>query len=226
MGETAKRELEKSIARAERAGEWTGRVRYAAPALVVALLGIALFLTGEPLLLAVGDWLVVRDELEPADVIHVLASGEQRTDRAIEVYKQGYAPRILFTGGWCPSVQANTGELAKARAVEHGVPADAIIADEPHVHNTYDEALRLRELLGQGPPPIHSVIVVSDPYHMRRAQWVFRRVLGASVHVQMAPVSWETSGCQRRWWTDPKSLWYVASEYVKLVYYYARYGLG
>ncbi len=191
-----------------------------------ALLGATLFLAHEPILLAIGDYLVVQDALQPADLIHVIAGHDSRTDHAIRLYQEGYGKRLFFTGGWCSEIQGDHGERGRARALERGVPEEAIVADSTPVTSTYAEVLRLQACIAASPEPVRSVIVVSDPFHMRRVQWTCRRVLGPELHVQMAPVPFELTLYQRRWWADPASRRYVWHEYEKLAYYYARYGLG
>jgi hypothetical protein len=61
---------------------------------------------------------------------------------------------------------------------------------------------------------------------MRRARWTTQRLLGDEIQVQMAPVPFEVSPYQRRWWTDEASRKYVKDEYLKLAYYVARYQLS
>jgi uncharacterized SAM-binding protein YcdF (DUF218 family) len=193
---------------------------------VLVLLWVTLFLIREPLLLAIGDFLVVQDELHPADVIHVISGPDDRTDYAIQLYKEGYARQIFFTGGWCSFHNYYHGQHGKERALEQGIPLEAIAIDDSQVTSTYSEAVKLKELIEQSQAPIHSVIVVSDPYHMRRARWTYRHLLGVQVSLQMAPIPFELSPYQRRWWTDEKSRQYVKNEYLKIAYYYARYQFG
>lgn len=191
-----------------------------------ALLSAALLLAHEPLLLAIGDYLVVQDALQPADLIHVIAGHDGRTDHAIRLYLQGYGKRLFFTGGWCPAIQGEHGERGRAHALEQGVPAGAIATDDTAVTSTYAEVLRLQAYIAASPEPVRSVIVVSDPFHMRRVQWACRQVLGPAVRAQMAPIPFELTSYRRRWWADASSRRYVWREYGKLAYYYARYGLG
>jgi uncharacterized SAM-binding protein YcdF (DUF218 family) len=194
--------------------------------LPIVLLGTTLFLIHERILLAVGDFLVIQDELQPADVIHVISGPDDRTHYAIQLYRQGYARQIFFTGGWCTFHNYYHGQHGQQRALEQGVPPEAIALDDSQVTSTYDEALRLKEYIAGSQTPIRSVIVVSDTFHMRRARWTYRHLLGDQVSIQMAPVPFELSPYQRRWWTDDKSRQYVKEEYVKLAYYYARYQFG
>lgn len=193
---------------------------------VMVLAGTSLYLFRKPIALALGDFLIVQDELQPAAVIHVIAGDDYRTDYAVELYQQGYGDQLFFTGGWCTSHQYYHGQHGRDRAVEQGVPEDLIGIDEAQVTSTYDEALRLKDFIAQSPTPVRSVIVVSDPFHMRRARWTYRHVLGGGIQVLMAPVPFEQTPYQRRWWTDDASERYVKDEYVKTVYYIARYQLS
>jgi len=185
--------------------------------------GIALWSVREPILVSVGSFLVVQDELEPADVIHVISGHDDRTDYAIQLYREGHGKRLFFTGGWCPEIQGNHAERGRERALAQGVPPDAIAIDGSEVTSTYSEALELNGFIAASREPIRSVIIVSDPYHMRRARWAYRRVLGRDVSLQMAPVPNGLSPYRQRWWTDAESRKYVRQEYAKIAYYYARY---
>ena len=67
------------------------------------------------------------------------------------------------------------------------------------------------------------VLVVSDPYHMRRLSWVWGRVFrdsGLSYSlVASSPQWWNPDG----WWHDEKSAPLVIVEYIKLAYYLVKY---
>lgn len=191
--------------------------------IVAVLLSVTLYLTHERLLLAVGDFLVVRDRLEPADVIHVIAGEDYRTDYAIHLYKQGYGRLLFFTGGWCSFHHLFHGQHGRERALEQGVPLQAIEVDESPVSSTYSEVTRLKTLIEQRKAPVLSVIVVSDPHHMRRARWAYKKVLGRNIRVEMEPVPFECSPYKELWWTDVTSRRMVKAEYLKFAYYYARY---
>jgi uncharacterized SAM-binding protein YcdF (DUF218 family) len=193
---------------------------------LILLLCITLLVAHEQVLLAIGGFLVIQDDLQPADLIHVIAGEDDRTEVAIWLYKQGYGKQIFFTGGWCTFHNYYHGQHGRELALQQGVPAEAIALDDSRVTSTYSEVVRLKEFLARSPTPIRSVIVVSDAYHMRRARWTARRILGDEIRVQMAPVPFEVSPYQRRWWTDGASRAYVKDEYLKMAYYVARYQLS
>jgi len=192
----------------------------------VALLGAMAFLLREPVMLAIGDYLVIQDELKPADLIHVIAGPDDRTDYAIQLHRQGYGKQIFFTGGWCSYHGYRHGEHGSERSVAQGIPQEDIAFDDSEVTSTHAEAVRLREFIARNAPQVRTVIIVSDPYHMRRSRWTYEKVLGDEITVQMAPVPFGTTPYQRRWWQDQASRQYVAKEYLKMFYYLARYQLA
>jgi vancomycin permeability regulator SanA len=117
-----------------------------------------------------------RDEAQPADVILVLGSAvwpnEQpspslraRTERAIELYQEGYAAHLILSGGlgrWPPEEAEVMRRLAEAA----GVPQEALILDL-EASSTWESIARAREILDQ--EGWETAIVVSDPFHLTRA---------------------------------------------------------
>ena len=192
----------------------------------VLSLACLLILFHEQWLTLVGDFLIVEDPLQPADVIHVIAGDDYRTDYAIDLYQRGYGKTLFFTGGWCKRHQYRHGEHGKEKSVAHGVPAQEIAFDDSTVTSTYMEAERLKEWISHSGTPIHSVIVVSDPYHMRRTRWTYKRVLGPDIKISMAPIPFKLTPYQHTWWRDRQSKNYVEDEYKKYLYYILRYQLS
>jgi uncharacterized SAM-binding protein YcdF (DUF218 family) len=192
---------------------------------LIGFLGAAilLFLFREQWLGWIGNFLVVEDSLKPADVIHVIAGEDYRTDYAIQLYKNGYGNTLFFTGGWCDVHLYNHGEHAQERALAQGVPIDAIAFDDSKVTSTYMEAQNLSGWIAQNESSVRSIIVVSDPFHMRRVRWIYRKMFGPEIEIEMAPVPFEVTVYQRDWWKDPQSRNYVQEEYTKFIYYQLRY---
>lgn len=187
------------------------------------VLGIGLILFGERALRQIGDFLIIQDPLKPADVIHVIAGEDFRTDYAFQLYKEGYGKVVFFTGGWCDIHLQDHGVRARERARLQGVPWDSIASDDSAVMSTYMEAERLKKWIESRPTPVRSIIVVSDPFHMRRARWTYQKIFGNTVKIEMAPVPFKLTPYQGTWWKDTESKKYVEQEYLKLVFYLFRY---
>ncbi len=195
--------------------------------LVVLLAFIATFMDFPAQTISkIGDSLVIQDVLQPVDVIHVIAGEDYRTQYAIELYQQGYARMLFFTGGWCNQHGYYHGAHALQLALEAGIPRESIAYDDSQVFSTYDEVLLLQRYLAENQPSYHTVMVVSDPFHMRRAQWTFKHILRDGFTVQMSPVPFVQTPFKKQWWSDQLSTKYVIDEYKKLVFYFFRYQLN
>lgn len=190
------------------------------------LLMLSVFLLRKQLLTLVGNYLFVKDELYPADVIHVIAGDDYRTEYAIELFKQGYGKYIFFTGGWCRFHGYYHGEHGQELALSEGIPVEAIAFDDTPVTSTYEESSLLKKWIEQNPLEIKSVIVVSDPFHMRRVKWTDSHLMGKTTSLLMAPVPFEQTEYKNQWWDDIPSMYYVRDEYIKLMYYFLRYQLS
>ncbi len=89
-----------------------------------------------------------------------------RTLHAVELYHRGLAPVIIFTGGVGKNPPAES-QVAAALAIRRGVPRSAIFLEETSTstwQNIGNTVQICREL------GVRSVVVVSDPYHVWRAQ--------------------------------------------------------
>jgi uncharacterized SAM-binding protein YcdF (DUF218 family) len=135
------------------------------------------FLTGIAvtvvLLAAIGHVLDVEDPLRPADTI-VALSGDTgaRTETAVDLWKRLYAPIIIFAGASEDPNSVASGELMKRDAIAMGVP-DAAILVEPSSNTTQENALLVADLMkSRG---LTSAILVTSPYHQRRASNLFAK---------------------------------------------------
>ena len=89
-----------------------------------------------------------------------------RTLQAVELYKRGLAPKIIFTGGVGHNPPAEA-RVAAGLAMRRGVPQSAVLTEETSTttwQNVQNAAALCR---AHG---VRDVVVVSDPYHVWRAQ--------------------------------------------------------
>lgn len=190
----------------------------------VVVMVALLILARVPILLGIGRFLIIQDELRSADLIHVLGGEVDRIDYAVQLYKAGVGRKLFFTGGRIeiPLVDTTYSRLAQQYAIAKGVRSEDVLPHESRATSTYEEALELKAFLESG-VQVKSVIIVSSPYHMRRARWTFTKVLGDRVTFQFAPVPFEMSRHKQRWWMDEWSLNLVLTEYLKIPFYYVNY---
>ena len=118
----------------------------------------------------------------PADAIVVFAGGvgesgkagggtQERLQHAIDIYKGHYADHLVFSSGYTYSFPE--AELMRAAAVEQGVPSNAIVLERRST-NTYENVRYTDEIFREH--GWHSMLLVTSPYHMRRALLVWRKV--------------------------------------------------
>jgi uncharacterized SAM-binding protein YcdF (DUF218 family) len=173
-----------------------------------------------------GDTLIVSAEVGKPDAIVVLASHEwERLPVAAELARTYPAARVLLTlpsqvtEHNCHECSERTNWLARA-----GVSRERLTVLPQTVRNTYDEARATQSFVQtQG---FERVLVVTSPYHGRRALATFRHVFksaGLATRVGLAsPVSLATPD---RWWLRRYDRDYVAYEWSGIIYYAIRFGV-
>lgn len=93
-------------------------------------------------------------------------------DTAVDLYKRGLAPLLLFTGATSPTTRERMprGEAVhyRERAIELGVPGSAVLV-EPNARNTGENIRFSRAVLEEAHVEVSSVLLISKPYEERRA---------------------------------------------------------
>lgn len=169
-----------------------------------------------------GRWLE-RPASEPVAADLLVPLGGDSGDRGLstaELYRHGRAPRILLTAMEDSPPRARVVFLnwRAQLLVDEGVPREALLF-EMESSNSWEEAQNTLALMRKN--GWRRVLVVSDPYHMRRLDWAWGKVFSGSGLeyrlVATAPSWWKPD----RWWLDEKSAAAVIMEHIKLVYYFA-----
>ena len=117
---------------------------------------------------------------QPADVIIVLghpanAGGSpslamlEQVALAALLHQAGLAPALLFTGGAVHNEHVEAQVMAELAAAQ-GVPAAAIVV-ETQARDTFENARYCRQIIQA--PGWQDAIVVTTPYHVRRASRIF-----------------------------------------------------
>ncbi len=125
------------------------------------------------------DYHHMQHTLQKADCILVLGSHDLRVaDRGAELYLQGYAPLLIFSGGLGNFTQGmwtepEADKFAKI-AVEKGVPKEAILIENTS-SNTGENILFTQQLLQEKNLNLQNFIVVQKPYMERRSYATFKK---------------------------------------------------
>jgi len=92
--------------------------------LVGVLVGVVLSIAmGVGMFLALGSWLATEDPLAKSDAI-VAISGDTgaRTDTAVRLWKDGWAPVIIFSGAAIDPESVSSAEIMRREAVRQACP--------------------------------------------------------------------------------------------------------
>ncbi len=128
------------------------------------------------------------DDGEMADAALVLGAAawgdkpspvfKERIKHAVELYRSGRVRWIVFTGGTPVPGYPSEAEVGRSFALKAGVPMTAMLA-ETESRTTWGNLENARMLAE--PFGIHRYLLVSDPWHMRRAV-LMAQDLGLNAH--------------------------------------------
>ena len=173
-----------------------------------------------------GDALVVSADVDRPDAIVVLASHEwERLPVAAQLGRRFPSARVLLTvpaevtGHNCHDCAGRVTWLHEA-----GIARDRVTVLPQPVTNTYDEANATSSFAAE--QGIDRLVIVTSPYHGRRALATFRHLFqaaGVAAHVGLVT---PRSGIDpARWWLRRYDRDYVAYEWTGIVYYAVRFGV-
>lgn len=161
------------------------------------------------ILQAIGDFLVVRDPLRPADAV-IAISGDGTGERAragARLVLDGYGRWLIVSGP-----RSAPRHMMEA-AVDEGLRRERILI-EGRSESTLENARHTADLMVRR--GLRSAIVVTSTYHSRRTAWVFRsEFLPRGLHVRVRAVD-NSYFDMNQWWTREGERTFVFREYAKL----------
>lgn len=159
------------------------------------------------------DFLFYEEVPVKVDVIILLSGDSFRMEKAAELYKAGYADKVLLTNALA---SGSTTEYAES----FGIPRDALLV-ENEATSTFENALYSKDiLLLQG---FDSAIVVTSNYHMRRSKLAYDRVF-RDTNISFTYVPYQHDDITRGSWEENKTIF--KREYRKLIGGYFLYREG
>ncbi|WP_406428270.1 YdcF family protein [Streptomyces sp. NBC_01589] len=126
------------------------------------------------------DFHQMHHEPRPCSVAVGLGSHDLSVaDAAVELYKRGMVPLIVFTGATSRTTRERMprGEAVhyRERALELGVPSSDVLV-EPNARNTGENIRFSKALLEESGANVSSVLLISKPYEERRAYATARKL--------------------------------------------------
>lgn len=172
-----------------------------------------------------GTALIVTKEVAAPDAIVMLASHEwERLPAAAALARRYPEARVLLTVPRTATVY-NCHRCAERVdwLEEEGVASERVRLMNTTQSSTFGEALATRAQFRQ--EPFARLVVVTSPYHTRRALATFTNVFaGTGIDIGVVPAS-PAAGRPNRWWLDAYDRWYVRYEWAALLMYRVRYAV-
>lgn len=181
------------------------------------------------LLTGLASFLVIDDAPQKGDIIYVLNGDvNNRPFHAAKLFREGRASRVVIAREEDePAVRAgvlpNLTDAAVRVMEKLGVPQEriSVLPVPGGVTSTRDEAAVLRRYVDAH--GTRRVILVTSAFHTRRALWIMRKVLSGSSAMILSSPAPHYGFDKASWWKDERGLLAFVDEYVKLLYYYAKY---
>ncbi len=171
----------------------------------------------------VANWLSAGDSPQKADAILVLGGGYSRPFQAADLYRQGLARKVYVS---VPAREEQhrlldeagiafprEEEIVRQVLLKKGVPAGAIEFFGKDSISTAAEARAAHALFAKGTPRL---LIVTSPYHLRRARMTFTDAL-PNADIRVIATSYDPF--PQSWWKDQNAARNVLLELAKITYY-------
>jgi uncharacterized SAM-binding protein YcdF (DUF218 family) len=165
------------------------------------------------------------DTGDPADCIIVLGSkkaAEYRVPLAVEAYKAGRSSKIMLCGGKLrefPNGHFTESQHMLQAVLEQGVDEENIIlenASQNTIENILFALIKLQRAFWLN--KVHSVLLVTTAYHMRRSLAISRYLFPKHITVIPCPAN-DTHTCRNNWMTTDKGINRAKGEAQKVIQY-------
>jgi hypothetical protein len=173
----------------------------------------------QQLLDSIYDYLSEQDSPKKSDLLFVFgARTDLRADKAIELYAQHLADRILVSGG-NPIYHSGESETEADRykeiLINAGVPGEVITVENKSI-TVPDNVRRSLNLLEETSSLPRSIIIVNSPYAQRRGWSVLKKHLPKDTVIYRVNSKCATEYEKDNWYKQEKTLRIILSEFIKM----------
>lgn len=192
---------------------------------VICILSYLMFFK-TPFIWFIARPLKIAEQPQKSDVIVVFGGGvgetgspgnstTERARYAVELYKQGYAKKIIFSTGY--TFHYNDAENMKLFALSMGVPEENMLLEQK-ASSTYENVRFTKEILDK--EKWDTILLVSSPYNMARAYLVFRKFADQRkvVYTPVPHSQFYDRKAGSRW----QQIRAIFHEYLGILYYWAK----
>lgn len=165
-----------------------------------------------------------KDETQKADVGIVLGAGiwndepspvfRERINHSIDLYKEGYIKKIIFTGGKADGKEFSESFVAKKYAESQGVNSNDIFIEEKS-KITQENLKFAKEIMIEN--NLSKALLISDPLHMKRAVLIAKDT-NINVHTSPTQTSQYKSSNKKLTFLMRESFFYITYQIYRIFY--------
>lgn len=165
-------------------------------------------------ILLISLYLPVSNPLKKADAIIVVSGGDTRgrTLHGVDLYHEGWAPRLIFSGAAKDPASASNAKAMLAIAASRGVPTSAVSLEETS-RDTKENAVATKSIASN----YKTIILVTSDYHQRRVYLEFKSQYGKNTEFINSPAKDKNWG-RKTWFLTPYGWWISVTEPIKLLF--------
>lgn len=173
---------------------------------------------------SITEFIFMEDPIKKADIILIPGgSRKELINRAVELYKAGYAEYILPSGGYNKKLPYETEfEFLKKEAIKQGVP-ETVILKEDKASNTFENAQFSLEVCKKNEIEVKKAILVCKNYHSRRAYISYKINFPKDTEIIVQPVIDSEQITKENWMYNDDKRNLVLSEVRKIEKYFGNY---
>jgi len=203
--------------------------------LFAIIFALSVFLSPDSLAVCDGQPNNGDNRCKSSDVIVAISGGDTaaRARKAVQLYQEGWAPRIIFSGAAADPQSPSNAKVMSNIAIDAGVPASAILLEQDST-NTAENAKNVAEIVDQN--DWHDVILVSENYHLRRAGMMFDAAIKCNLDAAGTRAEAGEEACAATtvrttaalqdnwWWVKPHGWMLEAQEFGGIIKFWAGGG--
>ncbi len=168
-------------------------------------------------ILVVDNFVVLNEKPQKADFIVVISGGDtvSRTKKGVELYKQAYAPKLLLSGDAADPKSPSNAKVMRSYAIANGVKDEDIVIEENSKDTRQNATESILKLIKVGPQ--QRIILVTSPYHSKRAKAEFERAFKKqTIEAEIISINSKDKYWPRYWWLRPRGIITAGLEVIKL----------
>jgi Uncharacterized conserved protein len=187
-------------------------------------------------IISITDFIFCENEPDKADII--LIPGGLRPElmeKAIELYKKGFAPYILPSGGIGPRLaeEINAGraewksewEFLQNIALKNGIPEKVVLREDKAL-DTFDNAILSWQVIQQNKIKVKKAILICKAFHARRALLTYQAAFSSDVEYIVCPIIDEREISKDNWFLNQEKIDIVMGEVEKIGKYFPKHILN